>query len=68
MLEEFKDHATKFSNNVLENNLVLFSNSHGMQIHSLTDFFPEKPYLKSEVGMVKSPSVTWLWKISEEST
>lgn len=48
MLEEFKDHATEFSNNGLENNLVLFSNSQRMQIHSRTDFFPENPYLKSE--------------------
>lgn len=56
MLEEFKDHATKFSNNGLENNLVLFNNSHGMQIHSLIDFFPENPYLKSE---------GWYGKISQ---
>lgn len=48
MLEEFKDHATKFSNNALENNLFLFNNSQGMEIHLLIDLFPENPYLKSE--------------------
>lgn len=48
MLEEWKDHAMKFSNNGLENNLILFSKSQGMQIHSMIDFFPENPCLKSE--------------------
>lgn len=56
MLEEFKDHANKISNNGLQNNLVLFSNSQGMQIQSLIDFFPENLYLKSE---------GWYGKISQ---
>lgn len=49
MLEEFKVYATKLSNNSLENNFILSSNSQGTQIHSLTDFFsPKNLFLKSE--------------------
>lgn len=69
MLEEFKDHATKFSNNALENNLVLFNNSQGMQIHSHRFFFLKTLILKSEGWYVKiSQCYKALEDFDQEST